>query len=797
MAALEADDLAQGDKHTIGQYALATVLILLSVLAIFPKPALMTGFLFRDPLLLHSLPVSKYAASFLKQGQLPLWCPDIFAGYPLIGDVNVGWFYPLNLAPFLLLPAHVALNVVILLHYVLAGLFTYIYAREIRLGHVGALVSALVFAFNGFLLDYYDTLEALRTMVWLPLILFFIERALAGRRTNAVFAGVALGVCFLGGHAQYAFYVVLATLVYSFFKMFSRPDHLSRRRWLSRVWGTEVLMIVIAVGLFAVQLLPTYELSKLTARGRFTYPEVAGNPEDVFSLFVIARLFFPNFCGGPLDFVQPVYVGVVPGILAVLGLSGARFRARTGLAAIAVLSIFLALGPAAPCYSALLRLMPVARVFKDPLRAVYLLLFAVAIFAGAGASAVVAAHESRVSKRAVWIIYATALGILILVGADVFTRSSLGEAGAAATGRDPEAVSMALQHEAAIHHLAKIDLLNYALFALAFLIVLILARRSRAPQAILRSAVVALVFLTLFASGRTVAACVDAGVLTTEPALAAQMANDGQRFRKFTHPDLTRGLTGFRYLKEIELAGGPRADALWTNEALVGNTGLAWGVASVSGYSVFPLQRFLELTKADPRAPIDPFRHAGYPDFLACRSLRRIFGCSHMVVPDSSGGPSVTRLNDPLPRTYLLTETSSRPLQKPSALDVLLDPRFDPAREVVLGSSRVVSGRPGELTCEAERPGSLRFRTADDQAGGILVTSDCDYPGWRGFADGQDAVVHEANYLFKAVELPQGASTVDLVFDPRSFRYGLSLSLAALAGCACLTFVWMLRPRAA
>src|SRR3989339_1545006 len=51
-------------------------------------------------------------------GQLPLWNPYIFCGYPLLATLQIGFFYPLTLI-YYLLPFGLAFNYYILLHYFL------------------------------------------------------------------------------------------------------------------------------------------------------------------------------------------------------------------------------------------------------------------------------------------------------------------------------------------------------------------------------------------------------------------------------------------------------------------------------------------------------------------------------------------------------------------------------------------------------------------------------------------------------------------------------------------------------
>jgi uncharacterized membrane protein YfhO len=73
----------------------------------------------------------------------------------------------------------------------------------------------------------------------------------------------------------------------------------------------------------------------------------------------------------------------------------------------------------------------------------------------------------------------------------------------------------------------------------------------------------------------------------------------------------------------------------------------------------------------------------------------------------------------------------------------------------------------------------IRIETPDGP-GGFLVLTDLYHRGWRARVDGQPAPVYLANFLFRAVSLPPGPHTVDLVFDPLSIRVGLAISVATL-----------------
>lgn len=77
----------------------------------------------------------------------------------------------------------------------------------------------------------------------------------------------------------------------------------------------------------------------------------------------------------------------------------------------------------------------------------------------------------------------------------------------------------------------------------------------------------------------------------------------------------------------------------------------------------------------------------------------------------------------------------------------------------------------------------IRLNTQDD---GYLVLADTWYPGWQTRLDGVESQLLRANYLFKAVPIPQGEHILELVYRPVSFWVGLTISLVSLAICVIL-----------
>ena len=127
-------------------------------------------------------------------------------------------FYPLNLVFWLIDPAR-AFGWSALLHLWLAGCFTLLFLRTLGVGRFGALFGAITFAFSGSLVTWLELPTLVNVWIWLPLVLFLIERYFqTGRLGFAGGAAAALAVAVLAGHPQVAFYLAVTAVAYFLFR---------------------------------------------------------------------------------------------------------------------------------------------------------------------------------------------------------------------------------------------------------------------------------------------------------------------------------------------------------------------------------------------------------------------------------------------------------------------------------------------------------------------------------------------------------------------------------------------------
>ena len=84
----------------------------------------------------------------------------------------------------------------------------------------------------------------------------------------------------------------------------------------------------------------------------------------------------------------------------------------------------------------------------------------------------------------------------------------------------------------------------------------------------------------------------------------------------------------------------------------------------------------------------------------------------------------------------------------------------------------------GDIRLTSYEANALSFEA--ETVGGVAVFSDIYYPGWRCTINGQPADILRANYVLRAVVLPQGKHTVNFTFDPQSLHTTETIANTAL-----------------
>lgn len=167
-------------------------------------------------------PVYQFIKNNLRQGILPFWNPHQACGYPLIGMLEIGLFYPLTFIMYLF-PDMYAWDLLILSRFFLAGLFTFWFMRRLRFSILPSLCSAIVFMLSGpmVLLQYWTV----NVDLLLPLILIAMERLIRGPDIkNMIFLTIAVALTIFAGHPEHIFLVNTYAFVFLTYRIFSQKN---------------------------------------------------------------------------------------------------------------------------------------------------------------------------------------------------------------------------------------------------------------------------------------------------------------------------------------------------------------------------------------------------------------------------------------------------------------------------------------------------------------------------------------------------------------------------------------------
>jgi hypothetical protein len=322
----------------------------------------------------------------LMSGQLPLWSPNLFMGVPLLGNSQIGTFYPPNWLVAPLSPPD-GVRVSILLHVAWAGIGAYLLARRsLGVGVLAALTGAVLFAFGGHVLAHVEQINQLQGLAWLPWLLYLFDKALARPLPHTILLGMALALQFFTGHTQTVFISGVALGLYA---LCTRP-----------LRGILVLAFAGAGALVlaAPQLAPTLELTGVSnRRGGLNVNQATAFS---FSPFVTGRGLLPGY-DTPLFTEYLAYPGIIGLGLAIVGVLSVgagfkpaqvrRFRLplspRAVWLVIGLVGLALAYGLYNPLYW-LLAGLPGFNLFRVPARWLALFALGAAMLAARGVEAI-------------------------------------------------------------------------------------------------------------------------------------------------------------------------------------------------------------------------------------------------------------------------------------------------------------------------------------------------------------------------------------------------------------------------
>ena len=730
-----------GKKGQVGSGDSTGICILLLCLVAFFSPIIFFGrSLYYSDYSFITYPVKSFLSQTFQSGALPFWTPSIDSGTPFMAAFHTGVFYPPSI--FFLFPnPTIALNLFYIFHFILLAVSVYFLSRSWNLSGPAALCSSLTAVWSSFFLSSTMLSNWFLAAVWLPLIfLFFQKFIIEKKRRYFIMATFALICQILAASPELCVLTVSLLLAYSLILVPKEKTSLSQ---FGRVLALAV-MVILALGISALQLVPTYKLVEHSLREGGLSFEVHSYRSMAFKQ--LGELILPNnfdgyFSGGGSQgrittFFISIYMGILPFLFLIMAIGFRQQKAVRFWLWVFLVGIFMASGSHNPIYKWIYSWAPLMDLFRFPEKFFNVSAFALVFLAGHVLDALVSATQKREIKLHSVLLPLVCLFIMVAVVSLVQPEKN-------ATG-----AFITLLAFGGVYALFYFGKLKATLFYVSILL---------------------LIGIDLAAQGYKVMPTVDNGFYQTQPKLLARIKNENDYFRVYTGKIHSQIFKGFPNEPNIE--GGYYA----AKEHLYPYYGMIFGVEYPNGI----LGIGLELK--EPWVWNEWFQRSSPTQRIRIleRSNVKYWVDGDRPTMFSEGRPIILRdrlkvLEATLPRAFIVPGMR----QDIDVLKTYYDESFDPLSEVLLNESVVFDVSPdfnGKVERVRYRPNHVTIKTRQE-GNGFLVLMDSYFPGWTVKVDGKEKPILRANHFYRAVQLGPGGHTLEFDYFPEGLKLGLMIS---------------------
>ncbi len=707
-------------------------------------------------------------------GHVPLWNPAIFGGLPFVAAQHGDIFYPTAWLR-LLLPTATAMNLGFAIHYVLAGIFTYLLLRRLGVSWTGGVVGGVAYQLSGIVVSYASPGHDGKLFVTalLPLALLALTLAIRERRYEGhALLALAVGLVLLSPQYQMAYYLLIVAGVFALYLTFGERE---QRTTGEKVQGLSLALaaVVVGFGVAMIQVLPFYHYVPYSPRaegyGGLAASGSYGIPWEHVPEFLLARFAGDRevYWGSNFIKLHSEYLGLPAVALAVFGALGPRRRLAYWLGGIGLLFLLVSLSDSTPFYRLWWSVMPFVKQTRAPGMAFYVVGFVVAALAAFGAERV--ERTEAKGHTTVWLSVGAAVAVLALVGVVGGFAKALAlpiEGSAQGAVMRAEAAQGVIRWGA---FLSGVALIALAALAIGF-------ARGKVPAAALCLGVPLLVGADLWRNGESFWVYSQVHQELHQPdSLIARMRATPEPYRVLNVPraEIYPGSSLMTF--DVSQLLGHHGVELHAFDELLGGKNRWANLGSLRLWDLFAVRYVLLPTDMPQRMDSIP----GYDrvmsgveassgtvaDLYERREPQPYarFVTSAVKVPDDQVAVAIANPNSQFDPTDLVLLSMDAPLES-------APPSESPETESV--AARVVAWEPGLM--------QLRLEPAAPVDGYVTVSENW-YPDWQARVDGAEATVARGNGSLITVGVPAGAEVVELEFHSADYRSGKLISLLSLA----------------
>ena len=748
-------------------------------------------------------PWYSFLGESLRSFDIPGWNPHQFSGTPFAADPLSGWGYLPAMLLFTFLPLDLAAGAYLLVHLLMAGLFTYALARALGMNLAGALLAGVAYEYAGLLYVRNVCCFAYAgVVVWLPLAILGAELAIRsprwlGRILWCGLSGLGISQILAAWIGQGSYYALLALGAYVAYRALVSPPENARspKDRLVSLFSVGGLVLLPGFGLAAAGVLPRLEYNALSNLAGGYAVSLSDSPEGLsvedWSLLLKPSIWYAGAAVLALALAAP-FLG----------------RARYAVPYFALLSLAaltLSGGGRTMLHSVLFLLPAFDRLHPDsPGRVLVVFYLGAALLAGATLT-----ELARRGGKPLYLALMPVLAAVFLV-----TR-------APSTTPEEVAIEVIRSNGWASRSPGLIEAGLYippaSLIALLVALVLaaacaLLPARFAAWRNLSAFLLVLVVFVDMFAAGSAVVSnhipLPGAAGRVQRLDLSDYYATaDGARFLRSASEQPVRY---FGYAPGLRRDGRPLSSPYRFADPILpalggGNRAMMEDLQSVQGYNaVRPalydeymrvlngrsqnyhyadvLEQVDEASRMGPYSPLLDLLGARYvvvpaevrEDQQALIQLRE-----NLPVAHEDEQVRILERDGALPRAWIVH--SAQQTTPVEALNLLSAGDVDPRETALLEQPPAALAQPDDPSADKASiteydPDRIEVETATG-APGLLMLGEVYYPAWKAYVDGEPAPLYRADHLFRAVPIPEGKHTIELRYESRALNAGTAVSL--------------------
>jgi hypothetical protein len=721
------------------------IAVIVSLVTIFFRDILLRNAYLWEDFLYQYYPFRNFAAVSIAQGQLPLWNPYTFSGNPFQADIQSALFYIPNLLLTLFVNgsrlSFYWVEILLIVHFMIAGIGTYYLTREFGLHRVFALFSGLVYTLSGYMITHAIHLPIISQIAWFPIVLLLFRRSLVQKSIlYMILGGLVLGHAVLAGFPQLSLYIFFFLFVYFLFEFFStvwQEGFLKSSPLLLLGVGT----IIVAIGFAAIQLLPTMELAPYSQRAEITFEKSLEGALSWGQLFTLLapKLFGSTDAGGSTYFGPGqywaywetcFYIGIPALIASFFSFLHIHRNRYIGFFwVMAVFSALYALGDGFILHKLFFDYVPGFSKFRSIGRITIYFALGGALLSGFGLQAITEAIQSnsKAIRKGVMIIAAGAIIFWVIGQAGLFHPQNQ------------------RQYTEQIQTFISREGTKSLILLLLTTAVLYVASIRKIGGVVMMAALIAVQFIDIHLFG------FDQNNGSVNP--------DEYYNRTARVVDVLRRDGEKEYFRINSRLGGAMI--------LDRNQGMIDRIFMMEGYTPLVLQRM-----SPPASSWD--------------RLCDIMNAKYRVVVDEKQRRiDLTTASTYTPRAYFVYSAQVIPDEK-QVKTTMESPEFDPRKTIVfegdphfpLPDLPDTTRGTAEITSYELTKISLNVSTPKN---GFLMLSEIYYPGWVAYIDGQQVNVYRADWSLRAIPVTAGTHIIQVVYEPQPFRRGMWISLITIA----------------